>query len=51
MEWSLPGPSEFIRKAIGKLEDQKNIIFMLTEDFDTHSLRQTLKKAISLKNS
>ncbi len=46
MEWSLPGPSDFIRKIIDKLEDRKNIIFMLTEDFDTHSLRQTLKKAI-----
>lgn len=46
MEWSLPGPSEFIRKSIDKLEDRKNIIFMLTEDFDTQLLRQTLRKAI-----
>ena len=46
MEWSLPGPSEFIRKSIDKLEDRKNIIFMLAEDFDTHLLRQTLRKVV-----
>ena len=46
MEWSLSGPSEFIRKSIDKLEDRKNIIFMLTEDFDTYLLRQTLRKVI-----
>ena len=46
MEWSLPGPSEFIRKSIDKLEDRKNIIFMLVEDFDTHLLRQALRKVI-----
>ena len=46
MEWSLPGPSEFIRKAIEKLKDRKNLIFMLPEDFDTHPLRQTLRRAV-----
>ena len=46
MEWSLPGPSEFICKAIDKLEDRKNLIFMLPEDFDTHLLPQTLRKAV-----
>ena len=46
MEWSLPGPSGFIREAIDKLEDRKNIIFMLPEGFDTDLLRQTLRRAV-----
>ena len=46
MEWSLSGPSEFICKAVDKLVDRKNIIFMLVEDFDTHLLRQTLRKVV-----
>lgn len=46
MEWSLPGPSEFICKAIDKLEDRKNLIFMLPEDFDTHFLPQTLRQTV-----
>lgn len=46
MEWSLPGPSGFIRKAIEKLKDRKNLIFMLPEDFDTRPLCQTLRRAV-----
>ncbi len=50
MEWSLPGPSEFICKAIDKLEDRKNLTFRLPEDFDTHLLSQTLRKAVRERN-
>ena len=50
MEWSLPGPSGFIHKAIEKLEDRKNLIFMLPENFDTHPLRQTLRRTVRESN-
>lgn len=46
MEWSLPGPARFIRRVIDKLEDRKNLIFMLPEDFDIDLLRQTLRKVV-----
>lgn len=50
MEWSLPGPSEFIHKAIDKLGDRKNLIFLLPEKFDTDLLFRILKKAVRDNN-